>query len=106
MQLSWNYNYGSAGAALGQPFLASPYLVTASAANAFNAALWFWMTRQPLKSPHTQIVTGEGFGATIRTVNGPLECDGGNPAAVQNRVDAYNYFCQQLGIDPGGNQGC
>jgi len=106
MQLSWNYNYGSAGSALGLPFLASPYLVTANATNAFNAALWFWMTRQPLKSAHTQIVLGEGFGATIRTVNGPLECDGQNPAAVQNRINAYVYFCEQLGIDPGTNQGC
>jgi hypothetical protein len=55
---------------------------------------------------HTQIVTGAGFGATIRTVNGPLECDGVNPGAIQNRIDAYLYFCRQLGIDPGPNQGC
>jgi predicted chitinase len=106
MQLTWNYNYGSAGKALGLPFLSSPGMVTSSSANAFNAALWFWMTRQPLKSAHTQIVTGEGFGATIRTVNGPLECDGLRPDAVQNRINAYVYFCEQLGIDPGPDQGC
>ena len=62
--------------------------------------------RQPLESPHAQIVTGKGFGATIRTVNGPLECDGKRPDAVNNRIAAYTYFCQQLGIDPGENQDC
>lgn len=106
MQLSWNYNYGAAGQSLGLPLLTQPELVLSSAENAFAAGLWFWMTRQPLVSPHTEISTGKGFGATIRLVNGPLECDGKKPEAVQNRVNAYVNFCSQLGGEPGGDQGC
>src|SRR5690606_25447353 len=74
LQLTWNYNYGTAGEALGLPLLTQPELVSAHSANAFKAALWFWMTRQPLESPHSLIVTGKGFGATTRLINGPLEC--------------------------------
>lgn len=106
MQLSWNYNYGTAGQSLGLPLLSNPELVVASAANSFKAGIWFWMTRQPLVSPHTQITSGKGFGETIRLVNGPLECDGKEPTKVQNRINAYVNFCGQLGVEPGDNQGC
>jgi chitinase len=106
MQLSWNYNYGSAGKALGLSFLAQPATVLASPTNAFNAGLWFWMTRQPIDSAHNTIVSGQGFGATIKIVNGPLECGGKNPTAVQNRVNAYLDFTTRLGVAPGPNTGC
>jgi basic endochitinase B len=106
MQLSWNYNYGSAGKALGLSFLAQPASVLASPTNAFNAGLWFWMTRQPIDSAHNTIVSGQGFGATIKIVNGPLECGGKNPTAVQNRVNAYLDFTTRLGVAPGPNTGC
>jgi chitinase len=106
MQLTWNYNYGSAGKALGLPFLAQPASVLASPTNAFNAALWFWMTRQPVDSAHNTIVSGQGFGATIKIVNGPLECGGKNPQAVTNRVNAFVDFAGRLGVAPGANTGC
>jgi hypothetical protein len=106
MQLTWNYNYGSAGKALGLSFLAQPASVLASPTNAFNAALWFWMTRQPIDSAHNTIVSGQGFGATIKIVNGPLECGGRSPQAVQNRVNAFLDFTSRLGVAPGSNTGC
>lgn len=51
-------------------------------------------------------VIAEGFGETIRAINGALECDGGNPATVQKRVDYYVDYCNQLGVAPGDNLTC
>ncbi len=106
LQLSWNYNYGTAGQALGLSLLTQPELVVASSVNSFNAALWWWMTRQPLNSAHSTIVSGKGFGETIQLINGPLECGGKSPQAVQNRVNAFNNFCGALGVSPGDSEGC
>lgn len=106
LQLTWNYNYGTAGAALGLPMLARPEIVSADAVTAFKAALWFWMTPQPLQSPHTIMVTGKGFGETIRLVNGPLECDGAAPQKTANRVNAFKDFCIGHFVDPGDNLDC
>jgi hypothetical protein len=107
MQLSWNYNYGTAGKALGLSLLSTPELVIANPTNAFNAGLWFWMSRQPLDSGHSVIVSGQGFGKTIQLVNGPLECGGVNPQAVTNRVNAFMDFARRLGVtDLGGPTGC
>lgn len=55
---------------------------------------------------HRAIVDNRGFGETIRTINGALECNGGIPAQVQSRIDRYRQLCQLLGVDPGPNLGC
>ncbi|PKI44461.1 hypothetical protein CRG98_035135 [Punica granatum] len=65
----------------------------------FRTALWYWME-------HVHSVLGRGFGATIRAINGALECDGKNPETVQRRVGYYTQYCQQLGVDPGDNLTC
>ncbi len=39
MQLSWNYNYGQCGAALGLPLLSNPGLVASDPVTAFKTAL-------------------------------------------------------------------
>jgi hypothetical protein len=57
-------------------------------------------------TPHNAMVNGAGFGQTIRSINGSLECDGKNPAQVQSRVDNYQRFTQILGVSPGGNLYC
>nr|CAB3447171.1 unnamed protein product [Digitaria exilis] len=101
LQLSWNYNYGPAGQSIGFDGLGDPDAVARSAVVAFRAALWFWMN-----SVHDALVSGGGFGATIRAINGGLECDGKNPAAVSSRVGYYEQFCQDFGVDPGSNLTC
>ena len=82
LQLSWNYNYGAAGDALGRPLLASPEMVAQVPTIAWQTALWFWMTQAGAgtMTPHDAMVGGAGFGQTIRSINGALECGGGNPA--------------------------
>ncbi|MBX7265061.1 chitinase [Micromonospora sp. Llam7] len=105
IQLSWNTNYKTAGDALGLDLLNEPDLVKNDASVAWQTALWFWMTQSGAgtMTAHAAIIDGEGFGETIRTVNGALECGGGNPAQVQARVEAYQRFTARLGVDPGAD---
>ncbi|MFJ7158282.1 glycoside hydrolase family 19 protein [Streptomyces sp. NPDC101118] len=108
IQLSWNFNYKAAGDALGINLLANPHLVERDAAVAWKTALWYWNTQNGpgTMTAHAAMVNGAGFGETIRSINGSLECNGGNPAQVQSRIDAYQRFTRILGVDPGGNLGC
>ncbi|MFF0316570.1 glycoside hydrolase family 19 protein [Micromonospora sp. NPDC005252] len=103
IQLSWNTNYKAAGDALGLDLLGNPDLVATDPAVAWRTALWFWMTQSGAgtTTPHAAITGGGGFGETIRSINGALECGGGNAALVRARVDAYRRFTAALGVDPG-----
>jgi chitinase len=107
LQISWNYNYGAAGAALGQPLCSDPDLVARDAKVAWQTALWFWTVSTGAGSTtcHDEIGAGS-FGGTIRVINGGKECGGANPSAVTRRTDAYKAFCNLLGVDPGSNLGC
>jgi predicted chitinase len=108
IQLSWNYNYCSAGQALGLNLRADPDLVARDASVAWKTSLWFWMTQTGAgrMTAHDAMVGGYGFGETIRTINGALECNGGNPSQVQSRVSRYQSFTQMLGVTPGNNLSC
>ncbi|MBV2357072.1 chitinase [Streptomyces sp. J2-1] len=108
IQLSWNFNYKAAGDALGIDLLNNPYLVQNDASVAWKTGLWYWNTQNGPGSmtAHNAMVNGAGFGQTIRSINGSLECDGRNPAQVQSRVDAYQRFASILGVSPGGNLYC
>ncbi|GMY32645.1 endochitinase EP3-like [Fagus crenata] len=55
---------------------------------------------------HETGLVSQGFGATIRAINGAIECNGGNSGAVQARVKYYNQYCNQLGVAPGDNLTC
>ncbi|MFI1650897.1 glycoside hydrolase family 19 protein [Streptomyces avidinii] len=108
IQLSWNFNYKAAGDALGINLLANPYLVEQDPAVAMKTALWYWNTQNGpgTMTAHAAMVNGAGFGETIRSINGALECNGGNPAQVQSRISKYQSFTQLLGVTPGNNLGC
>ncbi|MEU5364143.1 glycoside hydrolase family 19 protein [Streptomyces sp. NPDC005925] len=108
IQLSWNFNYKAAGDALGIDLLNNPWLVERDSAVAWKTGLWYWNTQTGpgTMTPHNAMVNGAGFGQTIRSINGSLECDGKNPAQVQSRVDSYRRFAQILGVDPGGSLYC
>lgn len=108
MQLSWNGNYCTAGNALGLPLQSTPELLSQNANVAWRTGFWFWTTQTGAGSmtAHNAIVNGAGFGQTIRTINGSLECDGRNPGQVQSRVNSYLQFTGLLGVSPGPNTGC
>jgi predicted chitinase len=108
LQLSWNGNYCAAGNALGADLMNSPGLLATNATLSWRSAFWFWMTQAGAgaQTPHAAIINNKGFGATIRSINGSVECDGKVPAQVQDRVDSYKRFCNMLGVDPGSNLSC
>ncbi|MCF3962499.1 chitinase [Streptomyces fuscigenes] len=108
LQLSWNFNYKAAGDSLGIDLLDNPDLVQNDASVSWKTGLWYWDTQSGpgTMTPHDAMVNGSGFGETIRSINGSIECNGGNPAEVQDRVDNYTRFAQILGVDPGGNLSC
>ncbi len=108
IQLSWNFNYKAAGDALGIDLLHNPWLVERDAAVSWRTALWFWNTQRGAgtMTPHDAMVNQRGFGETIRSINGALECNGNNVAQMQHRVGLYRNFAGVLGVDPGGNLTC
>jgi predicted chitinase len=108
IQLSWNFNYKAAGDSLGIDLLRNPWLVEQDAAVAWKTGLWYWNTQNGpgTMTPHNAMVNGAGFGETIRSINGSIECNGGNPAQVQSRVDSYNRFVGILGVPAGNNLYC
>ncbi|MEV0261299.1 glycoside hydrolase family 19 protein [Streptomyces sp. NPDC050617] len=108
IQLSWNFNYKAAGDALGIDLLHNPNLVQTDPAVAWKTGLWYWNTQRGpgTMTPHDAIVNDRGFGETIRSINGAVECNGGNPGQVQNRIDTFRRFTQILGTSTGGNLSC
>ncbi|MFL6124167.1 chitinase [Actinophytocola sp.] len=108
IQLSWNFNYKAAGDYLGIDLLDDPWQVENNAAVSWKTALWYWMTQSGpgTMTPHDAMVNQRGFGETIRSINGSLECNGGNPGQVQSRVDNYTRFTGILGVPTGDNLYC
>ncbi|MFD7120466.1 glycoside hydrolase family 19 protein [Streptomyces sp. NPDC056641] len=108
IQLSWNFNYKAAGDALGIDLLNNPWLVQNDSAVAWKTALWYWNTQTGpgTMTPHNAMVNQRGFGETIRSINGSIECNGGNPGQVQSRINNYQRFVQILGTTPGSNLSC
>jgi len=120
IQLSWNYNYGAFGAALGLDLLRDPDLVTRDGEVAFTTALWFWMTAQPPKpSAHDAILgrwtpssadvaagRAQGFGMTMNIINGGLECGIPADASVLDRIRFYRHFLTLFETTEGDNVEC
>nr|CAB3472925.1 unnamed protein product [Digitaria exilis] len=120
IQLSWNFNYGPAGRALGFDGLRNPEVVANCSDTAWRTALWFWMTpRRPKPSCH-EVMVGEyhpsvadmaanrtpGFGLVTNIVNGGLECNRTDDARVNNRIGFYQTYCQIFNVDTGPNLDC
>ncbi|WP_030397478.1 MULTISPECIES: chitinase [Kitasatospora] len=104
LQLSWNFNYKAAGDALHIDLLRDPYQVERNSAVAWKTALWFWNTQSGAgrSTPHDAVVNNKGFGETIRSINGALECDGKNPDERNDRINLFRNFTGVLGTDVGG----
>jgi predicted chitinase len=104
LQLSWNFNYKAAGDALHVDLLDDPYKVERDATVAWQTGLWFWNSQRGAgrTTAHDAMVEGKGFGETIRSINGDLECNGKNPDERNDRIDLYKRFVGILGTDVGG----
>jgi predicted chitinase len=108
LQVSWNFNYYAAGQALGIDLLDNPNLVQTDAATSWKTGLWYWDTQSGpgTMTAHDAMVNGAGFGQTIWSINGSVECNGGNTAEMQDRVNLYEQFTQILGVPAGDNLTC
>eukprot|EP01018_Ginkgo_biloba_P029657 Gb_20314 [translate_table: standard] len=102
LQLSWNYNYGAAGKNIDFDGINNPEIVAQDVTISFKTAVWFWMLNS---NCHNAIISGQGFGETIRAINSQ-ECNGGNTEQVNSRVNYYKQLCGELGVDPGSNTSC
>jgi chitinase len=111
LQLSWNYNYCAASQAIfgdAEVLRLDPDRVAQDPKIAWATALYFWMTSTGAgKATAHDAMTGAGdFGATIRTINGAVECDGKSPDTVADRVRIYTSFCALLSVDTGPDVTC
>ncbi|TVU17930.1 hypothetical protein EJB05_33992, partial [Eragrostis curvula] len=121
IQLSWNFNYGPAGEALGFDGLGQPEVVATEPEVAFKTALWFWMTPQPPKPSCHDVMVGRyqpsaddakanrtaGFGLTTNIINGGIECNKSDVPQVDDRIGYYRRYCEVLGVkDVGPNLDC
>ena len=112
IQLSWNYQYLAAGKAIGLDLWADPDRVARDPKVAWQTALWYWMNQNGpgTMTPHQAMVSDAGFGETIRSINGALEC--GQPAdsyagkQVARRIDFYQRASQKFEVEPGRKLGC
>ncbi|CAH8381966.1 unnamed protein product [Eruca vesicaria subsp. sativa] len=86
------------GERLNIDLLRQPELVGSNPTLGFKTSLRFWMNS-------VRPVLNQGFGATIRAINGS-ECNGGNLGAVNERIRYYRDYCGQLAVDPGSNLSC
>jgi chitodextrinase len=107
IQLSWNFNYEAAGQALGVDLLDNPNLVATNAAISWETGLWYWDTQTGGASmtAHQAMTSGAGFGVTIDAIN-DIECNGGDTAEMQDRVNDYEAFTAILGVPAGSNLTC
>ncbi|GLT54417.1 hypothetical protein SLA2020_276170 [Shorea laevis] len=120
IQLTYNYNYGQAGKAIGAGLLANPDLVATDAIISFKTALWFWMTPQGNKPSSHDVITGKwkptvadssagrlpGYGLITNIINGGLECGRGADNRVADRIGFFKRYCDILGVSYGNNLDC
>ena len=85
IQLSWNYNYGPAGESIGFDGLNNPEAMANDVVVSFKTTFWFWMN-------NVHSVIGQGFGATIRAINGK-ECSERNTDVVNERIGFFKDYC-------------
>ncbi|KAL7237133.1 hypothetical protein ACSBR1_020242 [Camellia fascicularis] len=120
IQISYNYNYGPAGKAIGVNLLNNPDLVASDPVVSFKIALWFWMTPQSPKPSCHDVISWRwtptaadrsvgrvpGFGVITNIINGGIECGHGSDPSVQDRIGFFERYCQVLGVSPGNNLDC
>ncbi|XP_060970112.1 endochitinase-like [Cannabis sativa] len=120
IQISYNYNYGPAGKALGLDLLRYPKLVENDTVVSFETAIWFWMTPQYNKPSSHAVIVGEwkptaidvaanrlpGYGVITNIINGGVECGHGVDDRVIDRIGFYERYCLILGVSTGDNLDC
>ncbi|KGG52885.1 hypothetical protein DI09_129p80, partial [Mitosporidium daphniae] len=98
IQLTWKANYAAASKDLygdEKILLSNPNSVATDEKVAWATAFWYWKTRV-----HTAPGVTEGkFGATIKAINGALECGGGRNQKAVRRFEMYSKIMKAFGIN-------
>ncbi|EMS51770.1 Basic endochitinase C [Triticum urartu] len=102
--LSWNYNYGPAGRAIGVDLLNNPDLVATDATVSFETALC--TGRGPPAAADNAAGRVPGYGVITNIINGGLECGRGQDSRVADRIGFYQRYCNILGVGYGSNLDC
>ncbi|OAY52241.1 endochitinase [Manihot esculenta] len=120
IQLSWNYNYGQCGNAIGVGLLNNPDLVATDPVISFKTAIWFWMTPQSPKPSCHNVIIGKwsptpadsaagrvpGYGVITNIINGGIECGKGPNEQNKDRIGFYKRYCDIFGVSYGSNLDC
>ncbi|CAM8951498.1 unnamed protein product [Rhodiola kirilowii] len=120
IQLTHNYNYAKAGAAIQSDLINNPDLVATDPVITFRTAIWFWMTPQGNKPSSHNVIIGRwnpssadvsagrvpGYGVITNIINGGLECGMGQNAAVASRIGFYKRYCDMFQVGYGNNLDC
>lgn len=96
IQLSWNFNYAEVGRVLGVDLWSDPDRVARDPQIAWATALWYWMSQSGpgRMTPHQAMVQGAGFGETVRSINGLIECDKPGDELVRRKLARRIAFYQ------------
>ncbi|KAK7392175.1 hypothetical protein VNO78_20605 [Psophocarpus tetragonolobus] len=100
IQLSWNYNYGPAGKALGFDGLRNPNVVSNNSLIAFKTALCV-PTEADVAANRTA-----GFGLVTNIINGGLECGIPDDSRVNDRIEYFKRYTNLFNVDTGPNLDC
>ncbi|MED6149805.1 Chitinase 10 [Stylosanthes scabra] len=120
IQLSWNYNYGPAGKALGFDGLRNPEIVANNSVIAFKSALWFWMTETRGTLSCHNVMVGKyvpteadiaanrtaGYGLVTNIINGGLECGIPNDPRVNDRIGFFKRYTNLFNVTTGPDLDC
>lgn len=108
LQLTWKDNYREASIALygNDTLILNPNLV-AHQRDAWRTAIWFWNERVRRNAP-LNFVIKKDLGATIKIINGKLECEKGRPKGnAFKRLKIFNCILKKWKLLPFGNlDGC
>jgi len=101
IQLSWDYNYRDCANALGDPAIfTNPDKVMNDQTTNWRTVQWFWTSRvQP-----TLARRGYTMGASVRAINGGIECDNGPISS--GRVKFIQCFQKSFGLPVDYNTQC
>jgi len=101
IQLSWDYNYREAANYLNnQQIFSNPNIVMYDPAVNWQTVQWFWVSRVQ----NTFSRRGYTMGASVRAINGGIECDNG-PISPQ-RVQFIQCFQRNFGLPVESNTQC
>ncbi|KAF7674344.1 Endochitinase A, partial [Astathelohania contejeani] len=101
----WAANYKAAGEGLGlgDALVQDPDQVASDTKLAIDVSTWFW-NEKVAKAPG---VAEKKFGATIKAINGALECNGSNEEQSKKRWDNYTKIADAWNItDKASEEGC